>query len=182
MSYRSIRARGMIARMWQALSAIFYRSKKEEEEREKRKMLNDQICLEHKGHVKTPLFQFPLTCNTDFFFLTVLSQRGFSLGNSFPPPTESQLRQNCTAQSTMHSRCFTVFIIRRTLTSTTGSLKCVQMFIHAIALCAQGCNSVCGESYSGRKFPCRTGKSNLRQQRAGPALYQVSYIPISALR
>ena len=30
---------------------------------------------------------------------------------------------------------------------------------------------------SGRKIPCRTGESNLLRQRAGPALYQLSYIP-----
>ena len=30
---------------------------------------------------------------------------------------------------------------------------------------------------SGRKTPCRSGESNLRQQRAGPTLYQLSYIP-----
>ena len=28
---------------------------------------------------------------------------------------------------------------------------------------------------SGRKIPCRTGESNLRQRRAGPMLYQLSY-------
>ena len=31
---------------------------------------------------------------------------------------------------------------------------------------------------SGRKMPCRTGESNLRQRRAGPMLYPLSYIPI----
>ena len=30
---------------------------------------------------------------------------------------------------------------------------------------------------SGRKIPCRTGESNLRQRRDGPMLYQLSYIP-----
>ena len=30
---------------------------------------------------------------------------------------------------------------------------------------------------SGRKIPCRTEESNLPQQRAGPTLYQLSYIP-----
>ena len=32
----------------------------------------------------------------------------------------------------------------------------------------------------GRKVPCRTGQSNLRRQRAGPMLYQLSYIPAYA--
>ena len=31
----------------------------------------------------------------------------------------------------------------------------------------------CGET----KIPCSTGESNLRQRRAGPMLYQLSYIP-----
>ena len=31
---------------------------------------------------------------------------------------------------------------------------------------------------SGRKIPCRTGESNLRQQRTAPTRYQLSYIPI----
>ena len=31
---------------------------------------------------------------------------------------------------------------------------------------------------SGKKIPCRTGESNLRRQRVGPMLYQLSYIPI----
>ena len=30
---------------------------------------------------------------------------------------------------------------------------------------------------SGRKIPCLTGESNLLQHRAGPMLYQLSYIP-----
>ena len=31
---------------------------------------------------------------------------------------------------------------------------------------------------SGRKISCRTGESNRPQWRAGPTLYQLSYIPI----
>ena len=34
---------------------------------------------------------------------------------------------------------------------------------------------------SGRKIPCCTGESNQRQRRAGPTLYQLSYIPIPEL-
>ena len=29
----------------------------------------------------------------------------------------------------------------------------------------------------GKKIPCHIGESNLRQRRAGPVLYQLSYIP-----
>ena len=34
----------------------------------------------------------------------------------------------------------------------------------------------------GRKIPRRTGESNLRQRRAGPMLYQLSYIPTQVVR
>ena len=51
--------------------------------------------------------------------------------------------------------------------------------MHAIA--HEGCADTVRESAlnvdSGRKIPCRTGESNLRQWRAGPTLYQLSYIP-----
>ena len=44
----------------------------------------------------------------------------------------------------------------------------------------QGCTDTVRESAlkvdSGRKIPCRTGESNLPQRRAGPTLYQLSYI------
>ena len=47
--------------------------------------------------------------------------------------------------------------------------------------CTQGCADRVGESAlkvdSQRKIPCRTGESNLHQQRAGPTLHQLSYIP-----
>ena len=47
--------------------------------------------------------------------------------------------------------------------------------------CTRGCTDTVRESAlkvdSWRKIPCRTGESNLRRQRAGPTLYQPSYIP-----
>ena len=47
--------------------------------------------------------------------------------------------------------------------------------------CAWGCANTERESAlkvdSGRKILCRTGESNLFQRRAGPTLYQLSYIP-----
>ena len=46
--------------------------------------------------------------------------------------------------------------------------------------CTRGCTDTVRESAlkvdSGRKIPCRTGESNLRQWRAGPTLYPLSYI------
>ena len=48
--------------------------------------------------------------------------------------------------------------------------------------CTRGCTDTVRESAlnvdCGRKIPCRTGESNQRQRRAGPMLYQLSYIPI----
>ena len=58
---------------------------------------------------------------------------------------------------------------------------CAQMLMHAIA--HGGVRTHVRESAlkvdSGRKIPCRTGESNLRQRCAGPMLYQLSYIPTS---
>ena len=47
--------------------------------------------------------------------------------------------------------------------------------------CTRACTDTVRESALkvdwGRKIPCRTGESNLPQRRAGPTLYQLSYIP-----
>ena len=47
--------------------------------------------------------------------------------------------------------------------------------------CTRGCTDTVRESAlkvdSGRKIPRRTGDSNLRRRRAGPLLYQLSFIP-----
>ena len=47
--------------------------------------------------------------------------------------------------------------------------------------CTRGCADTVRESAlkvdSGRKIPYRVGESNLRQWRAGPTLYQLSYTP-----
>ena len=92
---------------------------------------------------------------------------------------ESRLRQSRANQPTVHAGCFSVSIIHRTLTWTTGSLTCAQMLMHAIA--HGGRMDTLRESAlkgdSGRKIPCRTGKSNLFGRRTGPMLYQLSYIP-----
>ena len=60
-----------------------------------------------------------------------------------------------------------------------GIFKCVHMLMHAIA--HEGCTDNVRESAlkvdCGRKISCRGGESNLPQQRAGPTLYQLSYIP-----
>ena len=48
-------------------------------------------------------------------------------------PGESQLRQGCTTQPTMHAGCFSVSIIHQILAWTTGALTCTQMLMHATA-------------------------------------------------
>ena len=97
-------------------------------------------------------------------------------------PGENQVRQSRATQSTVHSGYFSASLIHRTLTWTAGSLTCAQMLMDAIV--HGGVRTHVRESApkvdSGRKIPCRTGESNLRQRRAGPMLYQLSYIPIPA--
>ena len=117
-----------------------------------------------------------------FFFLTLYNcivPMGFiqwEIRVAFPG--ESQLRQSRATQTMVHAGCFSVFIIHRTLTWTTGSLTCAQILMHAIA--HGGVRTHVRESAlkvaSGRKIPCRTGESNLRQRRNGPMLYQLSYM------
>ena len=81
----------------------------------------------------------------------------------------------------VHAGCFSAATIHRTLTRTTGSFPCSQMLMHAIA---QGGftdtvrkSALKVDSGSKKKIPCRTRESNLRQRRASPTLYQLSYIP-----
>ena len=93
-------------------------------------------------------------------------------------PGESQPLQSRAIQPSVHGFFFNVSIVHRTLTWTTGSLTCTQMLMHAIV--HGGANTVRESALkvdSGRKFSCHTGESNLRQQRAGPMLFQLSYIP-----
>ena len=115
------------------------------------------------------------------FLTAILSHWDFSHGKfGFLSPEESQLQQSCATQPTAYAGCFSVSIIHRTLTWTTGSLTCAQMLMHAIAH-----KGVYGlrkrESAlkvdSGRKLPAAPGNRTCRQRRAGPTLHQLSYIP-----
>ena len=89
-------------------------------------------------------------------------------------PGKSQLRQSRAAQTIVHAGYFSVSIIHRTLTWTTGSLTCAQVLMHAIA--HGGLRTHVRESAlkvdSGRKIPYRIGEWNLRQVRDGPMVYQ----------
>ena len=69
-----------------------------------------------------------------FLFFNCIVPMGFlpwKIRVSFPG--ESQLRHSRATQATVHAGCFSVSIIHRTLTWTTGSLTCTQMLMHAIA-------------------------------------------------
>ena len=119
-----------------------------------------------------------------YFFTTVLSQWDFSQGKF---GLLSPGKANCDRVARPNVRCMLgvlgVSLIHRTLTWTIWSLTCAQMLMHAIA--HGGCRDTVRESAlkvdSGRKIPCRTGESNLRQLRASPMLYQLSYIPAPAI-
>ena len=102
---------------------------------------------------------------------------------------ESQQRQSCATQPIAQSGCFSSFITHRTLTWTTGSLTCTQVVMHVIAKGGGGGRGWVGGDVrthvrvsalkvnSGRKIPCRTEESNLRQPRDGPMLYQSATSP-----
>ena len=66
-------------------------------------------------------------------------------------PGESQLRQSRATQRKVHAGCFSVFIIHRTLTRSTGSLTCTQTLMHAIA--HGGCTDTVRESALWEKNP-----------------------------
>ena len=145
------------------------------------------VCdIGHNQNVQSPPCSEKTAIVTHYFvfylllFTTVLSQRDFSEGKfGLPSPGKA----SCTRVAPPNLGCmlgvFSVSIIHRTLTRTTGSLTCAQMLMHAIT--HEGVRTHVRESApkvdSRRKIPCRTGESNLRQQRDGPILYQLSYIP-----
>ena len=68
-----------------------------------------------------------------YFFICIVSMGFLSWEIQAAFPGESQLQQSCITQPPVHAGCFSVSIIHRTLTWTTGPLTCVQMLLHAIA-------------------------------------------------
>ena len=88
-----------------------------------------------------------------------------------------QLRQSRAIQRTVHSGCFSVSIIHRSLTWITGSLTCAQILMHAVAHGGVGtpCESLNIDSR--RKIRCRTrGEWNLCQRCASPSLLSLIHI------
>ena len=110
---------------------------------------------------------------------TVLSHWDFSHGKcgllspGKPAATESRYPTYGTCWV-----CFGVSIIHRTLSWTTGSFTRAHVLMYAIA---HGSVRTPEESLqckmTGREILCCAGESNLQQRRAGPTLYQLSYIP-----
>ena len=95
------------------------------------------------------------------------------LENRVAFPGESQLRRSRATQTAVHAGYFSAsFHNPPNSDMTTGSLMCSQMLMHAIA--QGGVRSHVRESAlkvdSGRKIPCGTRESNLRQRRAVPRL------------
>ena len=72
-------------------------------------------------------------------------------------PGENQLLPSRATQPTVHAACFSVSIIHRAAIAHGG----VRTHVSESALKVD----------SGRKISCRTGESNLRQQRDGPMLH-----------
>ena len=105
------------------------------------------------------------------------------MGNSGCLPQGKPAETESRYQLTVHAGCFSVPKNHRTLTWTMGSLTCAQMYRMRFHTGVYGHRKrVCIESGLGEKIPCRTGESNLRRQRAGSMLYQLSYIPTPVLK
>ena len=118
-----------------------------------------------------------------YYFTTVLSHWDFSCGKfGLLFPGKASCDRVTLPQPAVHAGCFSVSIIHRTLTWTTGSLKCAQMLIHTVAhVVYTHRKRVCTESWLWERNPLPQGKSNLSQRRAGPTLYQLSYIPTHSI-
>ena len=113
-----------------------------------------------------------------FYFTTELSHWDFSngkfglLSRAMPAATESRYPT--------HGACWVFLRFHNPLNS---DMDCrifnVRTDVNACS-CTWGCMDTIRESAlkvdSGRKIPYRTRESNLRQRRAGPMLYQLSYI------
>ena len=112
-------------------------------------------------------------------FISVLSQWDFSYGKFGLLSLGKASCDSRATQPTVHAGCFSISIIHGTLTWITGSLMCAQMLMHVIA--HGGVLTDIRESTlkvdSGRKIPCRTGESNLCQQRDGLMLYPTELHP-----
>ena len=85
-------------------------------------------------------------------------------------PGECQLRQNRATQPTLHSEVFKCFQTPPT-SDMDYRINNVHTDVNA-SDCTRGCTDTVRESAlkidSGKKIPCRTGGSNLRQRRACP--------------
>ena len=119
-----------------------------------------------------------------FFFLQLYCLIGISLlGNS---GLLSVSKANCDRVALPNLRCMLgVYFHNPPNSDTDHGIFNVRTDVNACD-CARGFKHTVRESAlkvdSGRKIPCRTGESNLPERRAGPTLYQLSYIPNEAQR
>ena len=95
-------------------------------------------------------------------------------------PGECQLRQSRAPQTTVHAGCFKYFHNPPNSDIDYGIFN-VRTVVNTFD-CTRGHTDTVRESAlkvdSGRKIPCRSGESNLRQRRAGPMLYHLSYVHV----
>ena len=91
-------------------------------------------------------------------------------------PRESQLRQSCATQPTVHAGCFKCFH-NPPNSDMDHSIFNVHTDVNGCN-CTLGCTDIMRESAlkvdSRRKIPCRTRESYLPQQYASPMLYQLN--------
>ena len=125
--------------------------------------------------------QLGIQLTTFFFYNCVVSMGFLPWENQVAFPRESQLQQSHATQRMVHAGYFSLSIIYRTLTWTTGSLTCAQVLTRGTA--HKGVQTYVRESAlkmdSGRKIPCRTRELNLHQRHDGPMLYQWATSPPS---
>ena len=124
------------------------------------KLVSDQML--HFG-----FFAFVFVCFFTLLFTIVLFQWDISQGKfGLPSPWKASCDRVALPNLGYMLVGFSVSIIHRTLTWTTGYLTCVQMLMHAIV--HGGCTDTVRESAqkvdSGRKIPCLTRESNLRRR------------------
>ena len=134
----------------------------------------------------SPPFLFCLLCfspvpaarrtqSQDFQTPSVLSHGDFAREKF----SERQLRRGRATQPTVHARCFSVFILHRTLTWTTGFFN-VRTDILSYD-CTRGCTDIVREFASkvdsGTTNPLPPGESNQRQRRVALKLYRLGYLP-----
>ena len=131
------------------------------------------IAVSH--HQLTPAITYFEVC---FFFKLYCSIGNFGL--LFP--RENQQRQSRATQPTVHACWVFCYLYNSPNSYMDYRIFNVRTDVNDVCDCTRDCTGTVRESArkvdSGRKIPCRTGESNLRQRRDGPTIYELRYIPI----